>query len=83
MAAVSMRILCFIDVNDLDDDTIVATWESYTTYGSRLRSICSDYVLTPSRNAMLTEKKRSRVTSRPSARTFWHLQPWCARLGPS
>ena len=56
MAAVSMRILCFIDVNDLDDDTIVATWESYTTYGSRLRSICSDYVLTPSRNAMLREE---------------------------
>ncbi|RPD63037.1 RdRP-domain-containing protein [Lentinus tigrinus ALCF2SS1-6] len=57
MAAVKKRVSDFVDVSDYDDDTLAAIWDLYNNYGFRLRSICSDYVLAPSHNAMLTEEE--------------------------
>ncbi|KAI0724457.1 RdRP-domain-containing protein [Cerioporus squamosus] len=58
MSAVRKRVSEFIDVHkDHDDDTITAIWELYNAYCPRLRSICSDFILSPSRSVMLTEEE--------------------------
>ncbi|KAI8995541.1 RdRP-domain-containing protein [Trametes punicea] len=51
------RVADFIRPADCDQPTVIAIWELYNTYVSRLRAICADHTLSNSRTSMLTEEE--------------------------
>ncbi|KAH9857867.1 RdRP-domain-containing protein [Lenzites betulinus] len=55
--AVYDRVAEFTAPEVYDDATVTSIWELYSTYVSRLRSICADHALQSSRTAMLTEEE--------------------------
>ena len=56
-SAIADRVSQFISLDGYSAELIAEVWELYCSYVSELQSICTDYTLSPTIGAMLTEEE--------------------------